>query len=385
MHIILFDNKERFAFYPFCLNHELGDLKSGILKVKSRWALFSGLPVYLQGALQNGSSERKLASGLTIWVSSTLRFDEMLWNKILSLSKGCAIRGEMGLIAGCLELESPALLPDLSFFEHVEYLERDVAYHSPWDIIADNGRMIETDFNLLTRGRESVPLPSSVRLRGTRFFMEQGSVVEDCFIDASSGPVYIGSNSLIMGGSALRGPFSLGQGAVIKMGGHFYGGTSLGDYSVSGGEIKNAIIGDYSNKAHDGYLGDSMIGSWCNIGAGTITSNLKNTGGNLSAYFFPENRQHAIGLKGGLLMGDYSRTAIGTRFMSGSVIGLCCHVFSDGIIPKLLRSFTWGISGKNYRVEDALRHIERWKKMKGGSLNDAEIALLRYIFASPEI
>jgi UDP-N-acetylglucosamine diphosphorylase / glucose-1-phosphate thymidylyltransferase / UDP-N-acetylgalactosamine diphosphorylase / glucosamine-1-phosphate N-acetyltransferase / galactosamine-1-phosphate N-acetyltransferase len=248
------------------------------------------------------------------------------------------------------------------------------------DILNCNGSEIEKDFRLITEGRETVPISSTNKLQGTDIFLEPGAVVEHCYLNSAGGPIYIGKDTLIMEGAMIRGPFAIGEKSVVKMGAKIYGATSAGPYCVLGGEIKNTVFLGYSNKAHDGYLGDSVVGEWCNLAAGTSISNIKNSGGSVRLWNPVTGSYLDAGLKCGLMMGDYSRSAINTSFNTGSVIGVCCHVFGNGPSPAYLPSFSWGFEGQSYAFEQAVLHIGRWKKLKGKSLNDGELKQLKFIF-----
>ena len=184
-----------------------------------------------------------------------------------------------------------------------------------------------------------------------------------------------------MEGSLIRGPFALGEGAVVKMGAKIYGATTIGPFSMAGGEIKNSVFFGYSNKAHDGYLGDSVIGEWCNLGAGTSNSNIKNTASEVNVWHYPAKEYIRAGLKCGLLMGDYSRSAINTSFNTGTVVGICANIFGEGIPPKFIPSFTWGNKGLSlYEFEKALADITNWKKLKNQVLTEQEKVKLKHIF-----
>jgi UDP-N-acetylglucosamine diphosphorylase/glucosamine-1-phosphate N-acetyltransferase len=205
--------------------------------------------------------------------------------------------------------------------------------------------------------------------------------VEHCFLNASAGPIYIGKNAEIMEGSMIRGPFALCEGSLVKMGSKIYGATTVGPYSIVGGEIKNSVIFGYSNKAHDGYLGDAVIAEWCNLGAGTSNSNLKNNASTVKVWNASENKYIPAGLKCGLLMGDYSRSSINTSFNTGTVVGVCCNVFGHGLTPTYIPSFTWGYeSSCRYSLDKALRDIQNWKKLKNQILTEEEIKKLNSIF-----
>ncbi len=251
----------------------------------------------------------------------------------------------------------------------------------PWHIFQYNDRAIRQDFALLTRDRESRPVSGSNRITNpSAIFLEEGARVEHCMLNAATGPIYIGKNSEIMEGSMIRGPFALCEGAVVKMGATIYGATTIGPYSVAAGEIKNSVIMGYSNKGHDGYLGDAVIGEWCNLGAGTTNSNLKNNGSKVRIFNPLLGQAVSAGRKCGLLMGDYSRSAILTTFNTGTVTAVSCNVFNEGLTPTHIPSFSWGCNGTRYRFEKALEDIAVWKKFKNQVLTPEEIQKLGFIF-----
>lgn len=252
----------------------------------------------------------------------------------------------------------------------------------PWHIFQLNGEALVDDFALLAAGRTSQPIPPSVQaIAPENIFIEEGAVLQYCTLNASTGPIYIGRNAEVMEGSLIRGPFALCEGATVKLGTKIYGATTIGPYSIVGGEIKNAVMLGYSNKGHDGYLGDAVIGEWCNLGAGTSNSNLKNNASGVKAWSAADKQFIPAGTKCGLLMGDYSRAAINTSFNTGTVVGVCCNVFGQGLTPKYIPSFSWGYDNtEKYELEKALRDIESWKRFKGHQLSDAEKQNLKHIF-----
>jgi UDP-N-acetylglucosamine diphosphorylase/glucosamine-1-phosphate N-acetyltransferase len=195
------------------------------------------------------------------------------------------------------------------------------------DILRYNVSEINNDFELITAGRQSISISSTNKLTGTAIFLEPGAVVEHCYLNAVDGPIYIGKDTLLMEGAMIRGPFAIGEKSVVKMGAKIYGASSAGPSCVLGGEIKNSVIFGHSNKAHDGYLGDSVIGEYCNIGAGSSNSNIKNSGGRVKLWNPVKKSFSDAGLKCGLMMGDYSRSAINTSFNTGTVVGTSCNVF----------------------------------------------------------
>lgn len=250
----------------------------------------------------------------------------------------------------------------------------------PFDIFRYNSEALIADFNLVTAGRISQPVPASVQvINPEKVFIEQGARLQYCLLNASAGPVYIGRDAEVMEGSLIRGPFAACEGSTVKMGTKIYGATTLGPCSTAGGEIKNTVFFGYSNKGHDGYLGDAVIGEWCNLGAGTSASNLKNNVGDVKVWHPASGRAIPAGQKCGLLMGDYSRAAINTSFTTGTVVGICCNIFGATPPSKYVPDFSWG-DGHRYEWDKALRDIDNWKKLKNQSLTGTEILTLKHIF-----
>ena len=211
-------------------------------------------------------------------------------------------------------------------------------------------------------------------------YIHPSAKIENVIINADEGPVYIGEHALVMDGSMLRGPVAICNNAVVKMGTKLYAGTTIGPYCTAGGEIKNSILSAFSNKAHDGYLGDSYIGEWCNFGAGTSNSNVKNTAGAVAFNTDGKGLVSSGRNKGGLLMGDYSRCAINTSFNTGAVVGVCCNIFGVVNTKKYFQNFSWG--SERYKLAEAINHISAWKKFKGQEMNEQEIIALETIYNS---
>lgn len=259
--------------------------------------------------------------------------------------------------------------------------EAPVAIRYPWDIVKMNDSELRKDFEAITSGRQSKAIPKSVQaISPKNIFIEEGAQLQHCILNASTGPIYIGKDTEIMEGAIIRGPFALCEGSVVRMGAKIYGATTIGPHSVVGGEIKNSVIFGYSNKSHDGYLGDSVIGEWCNLGAGTSNSNLKNTAKEVKMWDAESQSYVNAGLKCGLFMGDYSRTAINCSFNTGTIVGVCVHVFGEGLLPKYFPDFTWGCKEEKYAFPKAIRDIENWKKLKGQLLTPKEKQTLKHIF-----
>jgi UDP-N-acetylglucosamine diphosphorylase/glucosamine-1-phosphate N-acetyltransferase len=334
-------------FYPFTLTRPVADIRCGIMTIREKWACFFPLA---------GPDEEAIP------IPSNVLPDEGL---LAAIRRGDPLTIEQA-IARATRLE-----------------------HS-MDILRLNEQEIRRDLELIARDRQPVPVPGSNRVilpvpekqeAGASIFIEPGAVVEHCFLNASAGPIYIGKNALVMEGSMIRGPFALGEGAVLKMGAKIYGATSIGPFSVVGGEVKHSVIFGYSNKAHDGYLGDSVVGEWCNLGGGTSVSNMKNHAGPVKLWNPLRNSYLDAGIKCGLFMGDYSRSAINSSFNTGAVVGVSVNVFGKGLTPSYLSSFTWGYDpAETYDLDRAIRHIRRWKQLKNRELSEQETERLRKVF-----
>ncbi|MFM7839538.1 MAG: putative sugar nucleotidyl transferase [Chitinophagaceae bacterium] len=251
--------------------------------------------------------------------------------------------------------------------------------HYPWQLFQWNDSSLREDFLLITKGRTSAPIPSGVQaLAPGQIFIEPGAVLSPCLLNAQTGPIYIGKDAEIMEGALIRGPFALGEKSCVRMGARIYGATTIGPHCVVGGEIKNSIFFGYSNKVHDGYLGDSVIGEWCNLGAGTTVSNLKNNASTIYCWNPVSKKSVEVGQKCGLIMGDHSRSAIQTSFNSGTLTGIAANIFGSGLTPSFIPDFSWGQEGaKRYEWEKLVRDLRAWKQLKGQELTPPEIALMR--------
>lgn len=325
--IILDDIVIKDNFYPFSQVRSVIDIRVGILTIREKCKLITGLEV----------------AGLSEIQDTTQSSNTIAANKIPSLPD--------------------RLLKD------------------PWDIIAHNADAIRSDFNFITHLRSSYPISATNKvISPNNIFIEEGVQMEHCIINASAGPVYIGKGAEIMEGTMIRGPVAICEGAVIKMGTRLYSGTTVGPYCMAGGEIKNSILMAYSNKGHDGYLGDSIIGEWCNLGAGTSNSNVKNSAGEVKAWDNKTKQYIGVGNKAGLLMGDFSRCAINTSFNTGTVAGICCNIFAPGLRPKYIPDFSWG--EEKYELGKLYKDIDNWKKLKSQYLTDKEKEILKNLYSS---
>jgi len=384
MSIVLFDNIDRKHLYPLNNACALADLRLGICTAKERWRFLLRETVYVHTEDYLSLLYDAIPAETLCWIDASVLPDKHLADRILSLNENEALADSKGLIAGKKNFDT-ALFPKddlLNNFETIYEFENVIRLVHAWDIFELNDKMLRSDFELLTKDRQSQPLPANSQyINPGNIFIEDGASINCAIINASAGPVYIGKNAVIMEGALIRGPFAMCSDAVVKMGAKIYGATTLGPCCVAGGEIKNAVLQGYSNKAHDGYLGDAVIGRWCNLGAGTTNSNIKNTASIVKMWNTVAQDYIEANIKCGVVMGDYSRTAINTSINTGSVIGTCCNIFGEGLLPKYVPDFQWGAKGiTRYELEKSLKDIDNWKKMKGQSLSDAEKKVLQYIF-----
>ena len=383
MSIILFDNPYRRSLLPFTYTKAVADIRFGILSVKERWALLSQQPVFVHTVKYLQPLYDRATNGDHIWIDASVIPDAFLVDQILSLESGSCLSDERGLIAGRMTIDPSSF--DTSRF--IQYFLKVIDCPSvkrlehPWQLMQWNDTMLRADFDLVSKGRISQPIPATVNiLQPEHIFIEEGAKLNFCTLNASAGPVYIGKHAEIMEGSVIRGPFALGENSLIKMNSRIYGATTLGPSCMGGGEIKNTVMMGYSNKAHDGYLGDSVVGEWCNFGAGSTNSNIKNTAGVVKVWDINTNQYTEVGQKCGLIMGDYSRASINAAINTGTMIGVCCNVYGPGLLPTIIPNFSWGVNGTKYVFEKALSDIDNWKKLKGHSLSEVESSILTFIF-----
>jgi UDP-N-acetylglucosamine diphosphorylase/glucosamine-1-phosphate N-acetyltransferase len=382
MAIVLFDNSSRNSLFPLTFTKAVAALRFGILSIQERWAMktkeevFIKTDSYLQVLYPAPNVQEHL------WIDAAVMADDNLFSMICNLENGACIVDEKGLVAGRLAIPFEEFKADITLFAAQKKVENVKRLTYCWDMMLWNDSMIREDFKLVTKGRASQPISPTVQVVQTAdIFIEEGAKLEFCTLNSKTGPIYIGKDAEIMEGSCVRGPFSIGFNSVLKMNSRIYGATSLGPCCMGGGEIKNSVIMGYTNKAHDGYLGDAVIGEWCNIGAGATNSNVKNTAGDVKVWNYASNSYIGVGQKCGLIMGDYSRVAINSSINTGTVVGVSCNVFGAGLLPTIFNNFCWGVTGNKYDLNKAFFAIDNWKKMKNSSITEAESSVLTSIFA----
>ncbi len=271
--------------------------------------------------------------------------------------------------------------------KQVVFEKEIIQIHRPWDLFVLNKTQIEQDYKLITADRITHKLtdPHTRVYASENIFLEEGAEVKAAILNAENGPIYLGKNSKVHEGAIIKGPFALCEGGQVVAGAKIREGCTVGVKSTGGGELKNCIIGDYSNKGHEGYLGDSVLGSWCNLGALTNVSNLKNTYSNIKVWDRMKTDWHLTGTnKFGCIMGDYVHTGISTMINTGTIIEPFCQLFGAGLHPKFLHAFQWGEVGDyvNYNLDKALAVAEKIQVAKGKELTKEEIAILKHIHSS---
>lgn len=374
MRIILDDNGLHFRFAPLTLTRPLGELRMGIFTNSERWKFFDagaeisyGTESYLKPVFgRNDEAE--------VLINAAVIPNEELAVAVFSLGENeQLLLGDQWIAkrgTGENRVEFTGVAP--------VYIEQR------WDLFLKNGIVLSADFDLVKAGRTSEPLSPTNILIGDPdlLFIEEGAIVEASVINTTGGPVYIGKKSEVMEGSLVRGPFALCDGGSLKMGSKVYGATTVGPQCRVGGEINNVIFQAYSNKGHDGFLGNAVIGEWCNIGADSNCSNLKNNYGAVSTYSYETRQEEETGIQFmGLIMGDHSKCAINTMFNTATVVGVSANIFGAGFPAKHVPSFSWGGAEGfvSFRFDKAIEAAENMMARRGKKLTEAEIAVLRHI------
>jgi UDP-N-acetylglucosamine diphosphorylase/glucosamine-1-phosphate N-acetyltransferase len=359
MNFILSDFNAHKALLPFTYTRPVSEIRCGILTMTRRWELMLGSKIsfFTQGYLQSKyplveTDDNYVVAGNAVVTTGLVEAIKSLepQQKLLIGDRVVAYRAN--------KLHTPTIE-----LEQVLYLNDDVVFiDHTWDIFSKNGFVLEADFQLITANRTSQPIPDGVQtINSERIFIEEGAVLQCATLNASSGSIYIGKNAEVMEGSLIRGAFALCEYSATKMGAKVYGPTTVGPHSKIGGEVGNSVIFGYSNKGHEGYMGNSVLGEWCNIGADTNTSNLKNNYAEVKLWDYETGRFSKTGLQFcGLMMGDHSKCGINTMFNTGTVVGVSANIYGAGFPRNFIPSFNWGGPQGNmtYKPEKAYEVAE---------------------------
>lgn len=372
MKLVLSDNGLHKRFAPLTLTRPVGDLRIGILTNTERWKLLANADVYYETeAYLQGKFGISQYGDITI--NAALIPSREIAEAILSLPENSV-----------LNYESTELARKGNGTNSVNWMgAQPVIISQRWHLYQFNEIALKNDFQLLTNNRVSQPLSATNTVIGdpSQIFLEEGAIVEASILNTKSGPIYIGKDAEIMEGCSVRGGLALGEHAALKMGTKVYGAVTLGPHCKVGGEVSNVIFQGYSNKGHDGFLGNALIGEWCNLGADTNTSNLKNNYGNVSTYSYEAGAEVKTDVQFmGVCMGDHSKCGINTMFNTATVVGVSCNVFGAEFPNKFVPSFSWG--GQNpvpFKFDKAVEYANNMMRRRGLELTKEEIEILHEI------
>lgn len=382
MNYILFDGPSRNALLPFTFTRPVADILIGIMTIRQKWEMRLGSTTttlteeYLSDKFPMVELEQN------VMINASFLPNDILVEMVSNLEPNQAIFKGDEVIAFYTNEEQEEV--DFDTYEILEYDEDCITVKNTWDIFSKNDLAIREDFEFLTEGRKSQPIPKSVNvIAPENIFIEEGAKLEFVTLNGASGPIYIGKNTEIMEGSLIRGPFALCDNASVKMGAKIYGATTVGAYSRVGGEINNAVLFAYSNKGHDGFLGNSVLGEWCNIGADSNNSNLKNNYEEVRLWSYETEGFAKTGLQFcGLMMGDHSKCGINTMFNTGTVVGVSANIFGSGFPRNFVPSFSWGgASGfTTYMTKKAFETARLVMSRRGVEFDEKEAAILEHVF-----
>ncbi|MFD0837018.1 GlmU family protein [Mariniflexile aquimaris] len=382
MNYILFDGPSRNNLLPFTFTRPVADIRVGILTIREKWEMYldSTTTTVTEDYLSDKYPMVEMDENIMINASylPNLELVEMVKN----LQENQAIFKDEDVIAFFIkDTQEPV---NFDTYEAIEFNEEVIKIEHTWDIFSKNGEAIQEDFNAITNGRASKPIPSSNNvIAAENIFIEEGAIVEFATLNASGGPIYIGKNSEIMEGSLVRGPLALCESAALKLGTKIYGPTTVGPYSKVGGEVNNSVIFGFSNKGHDGFLGNSVLGEWCNLGADTNVSNLKNNYAEVRLWDYETEGFAKTGLQFcGLMMGDHSKCGINTMFNTGTVVGVSANIFGSGYPRNFIPSFSWGGSNgfTTYLTKKAFEVAEVVMSRRNIAFSDEDKAILEHVF-----
>lgn len=388
MGYILFDTDVRYQLLPFTHTRPVADIRCGILTLRERWEKLLAAETstltedYLQEVYPIKTTDNDVyingsiiaTEELVTAINNLKTGEKLVYNDTVvasNISGSIPVRGTIS--SSNPEATNIPFEGDLLSLNHV------------WDIFSLNGAIIKQDFNLLTKGKTSRPIPEGVLATGKEnIFIEEGATVNvGCILNGNTGPIYIGKGAELLEGVMMRGPVAICDGAVVKMGAKIYADTTIGNGCKVGGENSNVVYFANSNKGHDGYLGNAVIGEWCNLGADTNCSNLKNNYDSIKIWDEHNNKSVQTGLTFcGLLMGDHSKCGINTMFNTGTVVGVSANIYGGDFLSKFIPSFAWGGSDgmTTYRLERAVETANRMMGRRKKTLSDAELKMYQHIF-----
>lgn len=381
MNFILFDGAYRDNLLPFTYTRPVADIRIGIMTIREKWEFLlratttTVTEAYLTDKWPMVETEKN-----TFILGAVLPTQKLV-PLVKNLEIGEAIYLEDELIAFCTQEGEE---PDLANYKVINYSDELIIVKHTWDIFKNNGEAITLDFDSITEEKNSQNLSQTNTVIGKYpVFLEEGATVECAIFNTEKGPIYIGKEATVMEGSIIRGPFALCEYATVKMGAKIYEATTVGPHSKVGGEVGNSVIFGYSNKGHDGYLGNSVLGEWCNLGADTNTSNLKNNYAEVRLWDYEAQSFARTGQQFcGLMMGDHSKSGINTMFNTGTVVGVSANIFGGGFPRNFIPSFSWGGSAGfvTYKTNKAFEVATKVMERRSIEFSAQEEAILKEVF-----
>ncbi len=382
MNYILFDGTVRNNLLPFTFTRPVADIRVGIMTIREKWERYLGSTTttitedYLSDKFPMVEMEEN------VLINASYLPNGSLVDMVVKLRENEAIFKGEEVIAFYSKGTQEEV--DFSSYRQIEFNDGVLQIVNTWDIFSKNGEALQADFDFLTAGRKSAPISGTNHLiHPENIFLEEGASVEYSVLNATEGPIYLGKDSQVWEGNLIRGAFALCDNAVVKMGAKVYGATTIGPYGKVCGEISNSVIFGYSSKGHEGYLGNAVLGEWCNIGADSNNSNLKNNYAKVRMWNYGSESFEQTGLQFcGLMMGDHSKTAINTMFNTGTVIGVNCNIYVPGFPRNFVPSFSWGgASGfSTYTTSKAFEAAEVMMARRGVVFDETEAKILEHVF-----
>ena len=382
MNYILFDGNTRKSLLPFTFTRPVAEIRIGILTIREKWEkhLKSEISYKTEDYLQGKFPQK--AEAENILINSSYLPNDILVKQVMALKVDEVLKQGEEIIA--YGSKRPENIPELSKLKEVVFQGPSLRIKNTWDIFSKNDEALAADFELITKGRKSEPISDTNRIIAPEnIFLEKGAKVEHSILNASKGPIYLGKDSEVMEGNMIRGAFALCKKAVVKMGAKIYGPTTVGPHGKVCGEINNSVIFGYTSKGHDGYLGNSVLGEWCNIGADSNNSNLKNNYAKVRVWNYDTEKFEQTGLQFcGLMMGDHSKTAINTMFNTGTIIGVNSNIYTPGFPRNFVPSFSWGGSSgfSTYFPKRAFETAKVMMARRGIEFSEEDAHILNEVF-----
>ncbi|RRJ90050.1 glucose-1-phosphate thymidylyltransferase [Paenimyroides tangerinum] len=382
MNYILYDGAVRNNLLPFTFTRPVADIRIGILTIREKWEKFLGATTTTITEEYLSEKYPMVELEENVMINASFLPNPELVELIENLQENQAVIYGDEMVAFFTTNSQDEV--DFDSYDLIEFEGDILTVEHTWDIFQKNDAAIRADFDLLTEDRESEPIPATVNVLGAEnIFIEEGAVLNFCTLNASTGPIYIGRNAEIMEGSVIRGPFALCEEAQVKLATKIYGATTVGPHCRVGGEVNNSVMFAYSNKGHDGFLGNAVLGEWCNIGADSNNSNLKNNYESVKLWNYETERFENTGLQFcGLMMGDHAKCGINTMFNTGTVVGVSANVFGAGFPRNYIPNFTWGGAQgtQAYLPKKAFETAKIVMSRRHVDFDEMEQAILQHVF-----